>query len=163
MTDEELASRMKLGMRRLASGVCVLSTCVNEHDRFAMTVSSVTAVTDAPPSLLVCVNKQISLRDHLEHEGCRFAINVLSAEQQDISHICAGVARSSDRFSVGNWATKTGYPYLTDAEASFFCQTDKVMSYGTHFIIVANITSVTIASEVVDPLIYLNGRYGSFS
>ena len=75
--EAELGMAMKMGMRRLASGVSVLSTRSDDGERHAMTVSSVTSVSDNPASLLVCVNKQVALEGHLSTPGTPFAINIL--------------------------------------------------------------------------------------
>ncbi len=164
MQNNNLAVSMKLGMRRLASGVCVLSTRLDNNQGFAMTVSSVTSVSDSPASLLVCINQQVSQQAHLATKGSQFAINVLSRNQQDVSNICAGREPTRDRFEVGNWEEDdTGLPVLDDAQAVFICQTDQVMTYGTHKIIIGVIHRVIINGAVVDPLLYADGSYGAFS
>ncbi|MDO3384128.1 flavin reductase family protein [Gilvimarinus algae] len=161
MHNTDLALAMKQGMRRLASGVSVLSTRVDSDERFAMTVSSVTSVSDNPPSLLVCINKQISLQGHLEAEGCTFAVNVLGSDQQQVSNVCAGFEPVHDRFSVGNWLEgPDAIPYLTDSEAVFFCKTDKVVTYGTHHIVIGRIDDVLVSERHSNPLLYHNGGYG---
>ncbi len=164
MQNNNLAVSMKLGMRRLASGVCVLSTRLDNNQRFAMTVSSVTSVSDSPASLLVCINQQVSQQAHLATKGSQFAINVLSSSQQDVSNICAGREPTRDRFEVGSWdEDDTGLPVLGDAQAVFICQTDQVMSYGTHKIVIGVIHRVIINGADVDPLLYADGSYGAFS
>jgi len=160
MHNTDLALAMKQGMRRLASGVSVLSTRIDNDQRFAMTVSSVTSVSDNPPSLLVCINKQISLQGHLEVLGCHFSVNVLTHDQQRVSNVCAGFEPVEDRFSVGSWLEgPNAVPYLGDSEAVFFCQTDKVVSYGTHYIVVGRIEDVLVSEGEADPLLYHSGGY----
>lgn len=160
--SEDLGTAMKLGMRRLASGIGVLSTRVDNGERFAMTVSSVTSVSDSPASLLVCVNTQVALEGHLSTPGAPFVINILSSEQQAISNRCAGFEGDKPRFSIGNWEEGRGsLPYLKDAQASFFCESDKVMTYGTHHIVVARILEVKIGELAIDPLIYIDGGYAT--
>ena len=163
MQNNDLAVVMRLGMRRLASGVCVLSTCVGETERFAMTVSSVTSVSDSPASLLVCINQLVSRQEHLSTVGSHFAINVLGQEHQAISNLCAGRAPEKNRFEIGDWVDHQGVPVLADAPAVFICETDKVTSYGTHHIIIALIKDVLIASDPGAALIYADGSYGKFA
>lgn len=160
MHNTNLGLAMKQGMRKLAAGVSVLSTRVNPQERFAMTVSSVTSVSDNPPSLLVCINQNISLKGHLEVLDCGFAINILSRSQQRVSNICAGFELVHDRFSVGHWQDGLdGIPYLQDSETIFFCRTDKIVSYGTHYILIARIEDVLVSEQPADPLLYHNGGY----
>ncbi len=164
MQNNNLAASMRQGMRRLASGVCVLSTSLEDNQRFAMTVSSVTSVSDSPASLLVCINQAVSQQAHLSSPEATFAINVLSVNHQDVSNLCAGRDPSKNRFDVGNWiADDTGLPILADALAVFICSTDKVITYGTHKIVIGAISNVIINGAEVDPLLYANGSYGAFS
>lgn len=162
MQNNQLSQDMKLGMRRLAAGVCVLSTRTDNGELFAMTVSSVTSVSDNPASLLVCINKQVSQQGHLSTLGNQFAINILAQNQQDISNVCAGRDPLKDRFSVGVWAQdKLGIPYLMDAQAVFFCRVDMASVYGTHHIVVGLIHNVLVGDNALDPLVYVDGRYAS--
>lgn len=160
MQNNQLSQSMKLGMRRLASGVCVLSTRTDNGEPFAMTVSSVTSVSDSPASLLVCINKQVSQQGHLSTLGNQFAINILGEDQQDISNICAGREEGRDRFGIGAWSTDShGVPYLTDSQAVFFCKVDMASVYGTHHIVVGLIHDVIVSDRSLAPLIYIDGHY----
>lgn len=160
----DLGMAMKMGMRRLASGVSILSTRDDAGERHAMTVSSVTSVSDNPASLLVCVNKQVALEGHLSTLGTPFAINILGSDQQAISNRCAGFEGDKPRFSLGDWRQgRDQVPYLADAQATFFCESDQVMTYGTHHIVVARIHEVKLGELSVDPLIYVDGGYAAIA
>src|SRR5690554_6237827 len=162
MQDHELGAAMKMGMRRLASGVSVLSARDEHGDRFAMTVSLVTSVSDTPPSLLVCVNKQVAVEGHVSTLGSHFAINILGQDQKDISNACAGMKGYQDRFAIGDWRQdEDKVPWLGDAQAVFFCASDKVVGYGTHHIVIGRILDVQVGPLALDPLIYLDGGYGA--
>lgn len=162
MQNNQLSQLMKLGMRRLAAGVCILSTRTDNGELFAMTVSSVTSVSDTPASLLVCINKQVSQQGHLSTLGNEFVINILAQDQQDVSNICAGRELGRDRFSLGSWTQNDhGIPYLSDAQAVFFCKVDMASVYGTHHIVVGLIHGVKVSKQPLAPLIYVDGRYAS--
>lgn len=150
---------LRLGMRRLAAGVCVISTQVGGQ-RYAMTASSVTSVSDEPASLLVCVNKEAAMYSMLPL-GQPFVINVLSQAQQAVSNICA--TAGEDRFSCGDWQEgENGVPYLADAQVSFFCRVDNDnYLYGTHQIVIGRLEKAIISSGSVEPLVYVNGAYAS--
>lgn len=154
----DLKEALRMGMRRLAAGVCVISTQAN-GERYAMTASSVTSLSDDPASLLVCVNQQASMQPVL-CLGQPFVINILSSSQEDISNLCAG-QEGQGRFSLGNWGeTDEQIPYLHDAQANFFCRVDNDnYCYGTHQIVIGRLERVITADVAVDPLIYLDGSY----
>jgi flavin reductase (DIM6/NTAB) family NADH-FMN oxidoreductase RutF len=158
MQNNDLGQLMKQGMRRLASGVCVLSARIGDQRAFAMTVTSVSSVSDNPPSLLVCVNRQISGHEDLLPQGSLFAINLLSDSQREVSDLCAGRYQDKDRLSLGDWQDDK-WLYLSDALASFCCVTDQVVNYGTHAILIGQIEQVKIHKAEVAPLIYANGNY----
>jgi flavin reductase (DIM6/NTAB) family NADH-FMN oxidoreductase RutF len=160
---KNVADAMKLGMRRLAAGVCILSTQIPSDQRFAMTVSSVTSVSDSPASLLVCVNKMVSQQEYLTKQGSVFAVNVLSQHHQELSDVCAGRYPGRNRFELGNWVEVAGVPTLADAPAVFICKTDQVASYGTHKIIIGAISQVILQESELNPLLYVDGSYGSFT
>ena len=161
--DQNLAQAMRTGMQRLPSGVCVVSAQAQDGRRFAMTASSVTSVSDRPPSLLVCVNQQARICPILI-PGQRFAINILGRDHQDISVLCATGDQGEKRFNLGNWLlAPDATPYLQDAEAVFECEVDVVQPYGTHHIVVGRIIAVKVASSGPAPLIYLDGSYRNLS
>lgn len=158
----DLKDSLRMGMRRLAAGVCVISTDVGGQ-RYAMTASSVTSLSDDPASLLVCVNQQASIHSVLKH-GQPFVVNLLSSKQEDVSNLCAG-AEGDTRFSLGDWQLSDhGMPFLQDAQASFFCRVDnESYCYGTHQIVIGRLEGVHISEGEVDPLVYLDGGYRQLS
>ncbi|MDO6424197.1 flavin reductase family protein [Saccharophagus degradans] len=155
-----LAQQMRDGMRRLASGVCVVTANNLLKQRFAMTASSVTSLSDNPPSLLVCINTDSRINQPLL-ETQSFCINILSASHQLVSNTCASPNTDEQRFEVGDWVKnqETGLYYLNDAEAVFFCEKVSVLQHGTHNIFIGNITKVSTSQAEATPLIYLNGGY----
>ena len=156
-----LKDDLRSGMRRLASGVCVVSTCV-EGQQYAMTASSVTSVSDEPASLLVCVNQDTTMQSVL-NLGQPFVINVLSQSQQDVSNNCASRNETVGRFDLGDWQLdESGMPYLADAQVNFFCTVDnKDYIYGTHQIVIGVLNKVIVSNDPVNPLIYVDGAYAA--
>jgi flavin reductase (DIM6/NTAB) family NADH-FMN oxidoreductase RutF len=161
MKEVELAEAMKEGMRRLASGVSVVSACADQGMRTAMTATSVTSVSDTPASLLVCINRETSMHNILA-KGGEFAVNLLHHEQMNISNHCAMGDQGEQRFSLGQWQTygEQNIPYLADSLVAFICRQAKTVTFGTHEIVIGEILQVMIDdSEKIDPLLYLNGGY----
>jgi len=161
METKSISDEMRRGMRRLAAGVCVISARIDGQN-FAMTASSVTSVSDNPASLLVCINKMVSQQEYFSKQGSVFAVNVLGDGHQPVSNLCAGREPGRDRFSLGNWLLDDSSPYLADAQAVFFCETDMLISYGTHQIVIAHIKRVEMGDEAFSPLLYADGSYGHF-
>lgn len=159
----DLVQAMKDGMRRLVSGVSVISTFGADGQGFAMTVSSVTSVSDAPPSLLVCINQSTRIAPVLSI-GQRFAVNVLGQSHQDVSIQCSTGEQNEKRLQTGNWCLDAGQiPYLKDAEAVFECVVDQSIPYGSHDIVVGKIVLVRMDKKSAAPLVYANGGYCGIS
>jgi flavin reductase (NADH) len=160
----QLGEDFRLGMRRLASGVCVVSTKANGQ-RFAMTASSVTSLSNSPASLLVCVNASASIQPFLV-KGQPFTVNILGTDQEQISNNCAGSCDGDERFTIGQWSDpdEDGAPFLKQAQAVFFCDVDNEnYQYGTHHIVIGRLTSVLIPEVDFAPLVYANGKYQRLS
>ena len=158
--SEDLGAAMKQGMRYLASGVGVVTAKSADGERFAMTASSVTSVSDNPPSLLVCVNKSARM-DAVMTESDSFAINILAKQHQEVSNNCAKPADGDSRFQLGDWqqCEDSELFYLKDAPSVFICKKSNVFEYGTHNIYIGDITKVVVADEDSELLVYANGAY----
>lgn len=153
-----MAEAMKTGMRRLATSVSVLSTRDDERE-YAMTVSSVTSLSDNPPSLLVCVNTATEISKALSL-GQGFTINVLGQHHQDVSIVCSRRDRADVRFDTGEWwRSENEPPFLLDAHAIFQCSVDSLHRYGTHNVVIGRIEDVLIPKAESNPLLYFNGLY----
>ncbi|MGH1471383.1 MAG: flavin reductase family protein [Cellvibrionaceae bacterium] len=157
---QDLAEGMRAGMRHLASGVTVIATRSSDGVCHAMTVTSMTSISDDPPSLLVSLHDDSTTNKSFASTD-RFSVNVLSKEQQAVSDRCAFTPEDEDRFLVGRWADKDGegVPYLEGALANFICRVTQKISYGTHTIIIGDIEKAQSSSEDRSPLIYLRGGY----
>lgn len=155
---------MKAGMRHLAGGVAVVATRGADGVPHAMTVTSVTSVSDAPPSLLVCLNRNSATYRSLDGVEL-FSVNLLQKNQQVVSERCAFTPERDDRFSVGGWQDygDTGVPHLPDSLVSFLCRVSRKIDYGTHCIVVGDIEAVTVDESVDQPLVYLRGGYATTS
>lgn len=152
-----IAEQLRNGLRRLGKAVVVV-TCWHEGRRWAMTATAVSELSMEPPSLLVCVNKSASLHGPLT-SGANFCVNILHADQLDVSRACSGAKKGEERFSEGEWSASVGgTPYLRDAQASFFCEYETHVEYGTHAVVIGAVKAVDCSGEV-DPLIYLDGGY----
>ncbi|MDQ0469648.1 flavin reductase family protein [Labrys wisconsinensis] len=157
MLSQDLRTEhFRQSMRRVASTVSVI-TCTHDGRRHGITVTSVTALSFAPMSILACINRKSSISMPLKEEG-RYCINVLRASQADISNSFSGGCPTERRFDIGEWTEKEGVPYLRSAQANLFCEMDQAISYATHDIIIGRVAGVAFAADV-DPLIYQNGAY----
>jgi flavin reductase len=148
----------KSGMRRLASGVSVI-TAEYLGQRGGLIATSVSSVSMAPPTLLVCVNETASSHDLIKGAGA-FCVNVLGREAHEVAARFSTPAHRATRFETGSWTTlETGAPALAGSLASFDCRVSGEAKYGTHTIFFGEICVVKLWTENYDPLLYFDGGY----
>ncbi|WP_198045868.1 flavin reductase family protein [Novosphingobium aquimarinum] len=159
--EAPIAEQMRDGLRRLGKAVVVITALYNGQ-RWAMTATAVSELSMDPPSLLVCVNKAASLYGPLS-AGSNFCVNILSANQAEISQSCFGATKGEERFRLGQWdSAACGTPLLRESQASFVCEYRDMVEFGTHAIVIGEVSEVRVTGTP-DPLIYLNGGYGKVS
>ncbi|PHZ84345.1 flavin reductase family protein [Paremcibacter congregatus] len=155
--DLSIQDQMKQAMRRLAASVTVI-TSRDQTRRYAMTATAVTSLSMDPPALLVCVNNENGIHNALG-TGNGYCVNILFSDQQDISENCAWREKGENKFNLGDWRDgPEGLPYLANAQASIFCDTDGAHAYGSHTIFIGKVSKV-ISREEISPLIFLDGNY----
>ena len=88
-----------------------------------------------------------------------FRLNVLHREQEDIACMFADRSQHALRFLSGWDLSSPGAPRLVDAQATLLCRKIDSHSFGTHSIFIGVVEDAGWRDEV-DPLLYLDGRYG---
>jgi flavin reductase (DIM6/NTAB) family NADH-FMN oxidoreductase RutF len=158
-----LEEHFKAGMRRLASGVCVVATA-HPGRRYGMTVTAVCSLSAAPPSILVCINREASAHGPIEIFR-RLSVNVLSVDQVEIAHHFSGAGgcNGEARFGHGDWISwPSGTPMLPDAAASLDCRVMESTQCSSHTVFVCRVEAVALKGEF-QPLVYFDRSYASLS
>src|ERR671920_2582849 len=100
----ELGPAFRDAMASLGSAVCVI-TSAGDAGRLGFTATAVSSVTDDPPTLLVCMNRNSTQNEPLLRNGV-LCLNVLAAHQERLSGIFAGgIASMEERFAAAKWGT----------------------------------------------------------
>lgn len=151
-------------MSRHCASVCIVTTD-GPAGRCGITVSSVTSVSDAPPTLLCCVNKQARTCPILMENGV-FAVSVLQEGSEDLSGAFAGAGDLSleERFSLASWKQHhqgTGSPLLENARVALDCRVVDTLDCGSHRIFIGRVQGVHACDGAKSPLIYVDRRYGA--
>jgi flavin reductase (DIM6/NTAB) family NADH-FMN oxidoreductase RutF len=138
-----------------ATGVTILTTADPDGRPTGLTASAFCSVSLDPPLVLVCVDhKSQSFPALSESRG--FAVNVLSAAQEDLSRRFASTRL--DKFDgVAYTPGLHGAPVLDDALAQIECETVSKHVQGDHTIFVGRVERTRVGSG--EPLVYFRGRY----
>jgi 3-hydroxy-9,10-secoandrosta-1,3,5(10)-triene-9,17-dione monooxygenase reductase component len=139
------------------TGVCIVTTLGPDGRAAGMTINSFTSVSMDPPMVLWSLSRSASsapvFRD-AEH----FAINVLAAEQQDISMHFA--RQGADKFAA--YANRFipglgGAPILQGAAAVFECHVRHRYYGGDHIIVIGAVERYSQTAKA--PLLFYRGGY----
>ncbi|MGI9238811.1 MAG: flavin reductase family protein, partial [Woeseiaceae bacterium] len=129
--NDSKAFRQCLG--KFATGVTVVTCSDQDGNPCGITANSFSSVSLDPPLILWNIAKvSNSLEAYLEAK--QFAINVLSADQQNVSsHFARTDHTLFDSIEYG--VSDNGVPLLPGTIAHFECRTHTIHDCGDHFII----------------------------
>jgi flavin reductase len=120
-------------MSRLGAAVHVITTD-GPSGKTGFTATAVCSVSDAPPTVLVCLNRGATSMPSMRGNGV-FCVNTLRAGDEIIADTFAGrtkVAREA-RFDTGQWATlSTGSPALMSAVVALDCRVIEIKAVASH-------------------------------
>jgi cob(II)yrinic acid a,c-diamide reductase len=146
-------------MARFAGAVHIAATD-GKAGRRGVTVIATCSVSDHPPTILVCLNRENAANDVFRDNGC-FTLNTLTDAQQPLANAFSGLTGLSQdaRFAEAEWDTiVTGVPALVDAAAVFDCDLVDAKDLATHRVLFGRVRGVRIGDSV-NPLIYYNRAY----
>ncbi len=148
-------------MSRFAGAVHVVTTG-GPAGRRGVTVSAAVSVSDDPPTLLICLNRNRPENAMFADNGC-FALNVLSAEHLALARAFAGEGSLAmdKRFELGDWQElETGAPVLAGARISLDCKVVETRQVHTHDVLLGEVVGVGEPVEG-EALIYLDRQYAT--
>jgi len=146
-------------MAVLAAAVNVVTTD-GPAGRAGFTATAVCSVSDEPPSLLVCLNRNASVYDTFCANG-HLCVNTLTSDQKALSNLFGGKTAMAERFATAEWSTEcTGVPVLNDALINFDCRISNRVQAGSHDIFICEVVGIR-QREYGDSLIYFQRGYCS--
>jgi flavin reductase len=155
------AEQFKVGMRTLAGAVNIITSLQSGH-RYGMTATAVCSASAEPPTVLACINKLAGTHGAVAKSKA-FCVNVLRAEDWELSTSFSGAQSGESRFKSRDWTRlATGSPVLIDALVSFDCRVVKSMVHGTHTIFLGLVEQVLIGKKG-KPLLYAGGQYAKLA
>ncbi len=145
-------------LSRFPTGVAVATTVSGDGQPKGMTISSFNSVSMDPPLILWSIGLEAACFDTFR-QADKFAINILSAAQADISGQFA--AAQDDRFTGIHWQLSGfGLPLITGAAAHLECSVWRRYAGGDHEIMVGEVQHLAATDQT--PLLYGLGRLTSF-
>lgn len=145
-------------MSRVASGVTVITTRDAAGKAHGLTVSAFCSLSAEPPLVLACIHKETGSH-YAFFERQAFVVNVLSADQRDVSEQFA--SPSEDKFDgIEMDETVDGLPRIIGCLATIECRIVQTHDGGDHTILVGSLERTDVADGL--PLMYYCGDYRRF-
>lgn len=126
--------------------------------RAGFTASAVCSLSDAPPMLLVCLNRQASVHPAFEGNGV-VCVNTLGAGHAALAALFGGRTPMASRFDAASWVIgATGAPQLLDALVSLDCRVLRTVREATHDVLFCEVVKIS-ARKPAAALIYRHRRF----
>ncbi len=130
------------GMAKLGAAVTIV-TSDGPAGLAGFTATAVSSVTDEPPTLLVCLNRNASVFPTIRANAV-VAVNILAPHHVELANLFGGKTPLEARFAGANWQRgETGAPLLTDALACFDCRITQLFDVGTHAILICAVAGIS--------------------
>lgn len=158
MTVDPNLFRQVLG--QYPTGVVVVTAAGTHGEPLGMTIGSFTSVSLDPPLIAFLPSKTSNSWAALQEAGERFAVNVLTANQEDL---CRAISISKeDKFADIGWTSSPqGNPILDGVVAWLDCTTESRFDAGDHEIVLGRVLDLEVVHDGY-PLLFFRGGYGSF-
>ncbi len=157
---EPLVSKTEFrnAMARVCTPVNVITTN-GPAGRGGFTATAMCSVTDEPPTLLVCMNRN-SAQCGLFIDNRRFCVNVLSHDHRDLAGHFAGATQDmAARYAAADWVEmQSGSLAVKDAIVSLDCELSEARLLGTHHILIGRVVGIRSRNDG-NALLYFDRNY----
>ncbi len=146
-------------MAHMSAAVNIITTD-GTAGRCGITATAVCSVTDTPPTLMVCINRNSEMTAVFKANG-RLCVNVLSAAQEEAARHFAGMTgvAMDERFARDAWqAGEGGLPVLEGALANLQGRIAEAQEIGTHSVLLVELDDIRVR-EVGDSLVYFSRAF----
>jgi flavin reductase (DIM6/NTAB) family NADH-FMN oxidoreductase RutF len=155
MADELDPELFREVFGRFATGVAVV-TSAGQGRSGGMTANAVCSLSLDPLLALVCFANEARTLPIVREAG-RFAINVLSAEQEDLAGVFASKLPEAEKLDAVAHRVQDGLPIIEGALAWAACELRELIPGGDHTIAIGRVRAMGLGRG--EPLVWYGGRY----
>ncbi|MFL5856918.1 MAG: flavin reductase family protein [Solirubrobacteraceae bacterium] len=139
----------------LPTGVTVVTATGTEGPAGA-TANAVASLSLEPMLMLACLDR--GSRTLLAVQAANyFAVNVLSAQQEDVARTFSSKAPVAEKWTGIDWQQRDGMPAISGALVWVACELHDVIAGGDHVIVTGEV--LDLEARDADPLLFHRGRY----
>lgn len=146
-------------MAHMSAAVNIITTD-GEAGRCGITATAVCSVTDTPPTVMVCVNRNSAMNAVFKANG-KLCVNVLTGDQEEAAKHFAGMTgvAMEERFALDPWNTGSqGVPVLDGALANLQGRIVESQEIGTHSVLLVELDDIQVRDEG-DSLVYFSRAF----
>ncbi|MGA7861169.1 MAG: flavin reductase family protein [Thermoplasmata archaeon] len=149
-------SRFRHLMARWATGVSVVTAREDGRDR-GLTVNAFLSVSLDPPRVLVSITTDADAWPSIHRSGT-FAVNVLAADQREISQRFASRVPPEEKFAgMDIHRGTTGAALLDGTVAVFECRVEQEIPAGDHTLVLGTVVALEEGADSSPLLFYRSG------
>ncbi|KKB41723.1 Nitrilotriacetate monooxygenase component B [Bacillus thermotolerans] len=150
MMDDRL---FRSTMGKFATGVTVITTEV-DGKAHGMTANAFMSVSLNPKLVLISIGEKARMLDRI-HQSGTFAVNILSAEQKEVSMLFAGQIKEEKKVE---FEYIQGVPTVKGALANVVCKVHSSQVAGDHTLFIGEVQDIVLQDGT--PLTFFEGKYG---
>lgn len=150
MDDRQFRS----AMGRFATGVTVIATEV-DGDIHGMTANAFMSVSLDPKLIVISIGGKAKILNKIK-ESKIFTVNILAAEQKELSMIFAGQLKEHKEVE---FARLDGKPVLPGSVVQVACEVAAEHVEGDHTLFIGKVTDIHLEDK--EPLLFYSGKYRS--
>ena len=152
-------SELRRAFGCFVTGVTIVTCRDEQGEPIGLTANSFNALSLDPPLVLWSLRQASSTIDAFT-KASHFAVNVLAADQVDLSRRFA--RPSSAKFDAGEWTDgQGGAPLLAGCVAVFECRRRSHHAAGDHVLFIGEVERIGGTADT--PLVYHAGHYRTLS
>lgn len=140
---------------RFATGVAVI-TSAGPAAVGGMTANALCSLSLDPQLALVCFENQARTLPIVREAG-RFAVNVLSAQQEELAGVFASKLPEAEKLEGVDHHFRAGVPIIEGVLAWAVCELRELIAGGDHTIAIGQVVSMGLGSG--EPLLWYGRRY----
>lgn len=144
--------KFRTAMGKFATGVTVIATEV-DGDVHGMTANAFMSVSLDPKLVVVSIGEKAKILSKI-NESKIFTVNILAADQQELSMIFAGQLKEHKGVT---FERLDGKPVLAGAVAQIACEVSAEHIEGDHTLFIGKVTDIHL--EDAEPLVFYSGKY----
>jgi 3-hydroxy-9,10-secoandrosta-1,3,5(10)-triene-9,17-dione monooxygenase reductase component len=147
-------------MGHFVTGVTVVTTLAEGRPQ-GITVNGLSSVSLEPPLIMVALDRRRFITPAVRQSG-RYAVNILSEDQQLLSDCFAGapVRPGRDAFCGAAWTPgSTGLPVIDGSIATLECSVVQTFEAGDHELFIGRVDALGNAEPHSMPLLYYRRQY----